>query len=152
MVKKLLIAALLGLLLGTSVAHADNHTGITERDRASIESARGILDAITPTNAPTSPLGFSSNEIKEQEDVVPLVQSIISTVTGLLAALAGIYALFMILKNAFQLITSDGDSKKIEGARKGILFSLLGLLGIMFSYLIIYTIVDTLFRLGNGGF
>lgn len=140
------------LLVGSFLFPSAFAEGISDADRASIERAEGYLDQIRPDNAPQSPFGFDTQEIQSQTDVVPLAQSIIGTITGFVAALAGTFAVFMILINAFRLITSDGDTKKIEGARNGILFSLLGLVGIMFSYLIIYTIVDTLFRLGSGGF
>ena len=133
-----------------TTVNAATDSGISKRDAAGIDAAQKYIESITPNNAPTSPLGFDTKTITDQKDVVPLAQSIIGTITGFLAAIAGTFALFMILLNAFRLITSNGDQKKIEGARGGILWSVLGLLGIMFSYLIIYTIVDTLFRIGSG--
>ena len=115
-----------------------------------VRNAEEYLKDITPENAPKTPLGFDATRIQSQTGAVSLVQEVISTITGFLAAIAGTFAVFMLMKHAFHLITSDGDSKKAGEARTGILWSLLGLLGIMFSYLIIYTIVDTLFRIGNG--
>lgn len=113
-------------------------------------NAEEYLDKITPENAPRKPLGFDSTSIQNEKQAVSLVQNIISTLTGFLAAIAGTFAVFMVLYQSYHLITSNGDSKKATDARNGILWSLIGLLGIMFSYLIIFTIVDTLFRIGSG--
>lgn len=147
MVKKLFLITVLALtMLTTQQAFA-----IDTRDAEGIEKAENYLEQITPTNAPRSPLGFDTNTLQRQEDVVPLGQTIISTLTGFLAAIAGTYAVFMILRYSYTFITSDGDSKKAEEGRKGMIFSIIGLVGIMLSYLIIYTIVDTLFRIGTPG-
>lgn len=148
MVKKTLLTILLAtMFLGAPVAFA----AIGDRDEAGINNAQNYLEQITPDNAPKSPLGFSKDVIQAQTDGVSLGQMIVSTLTGFLAAIAGTYAVFMILRHSYTLITSDGDAKKAEESRKGILWSVLGLAGIIFSYLIIYTIVDTLFRIGTPG-
>lgn len=147
MVKKYLAAIVLACslaLMPTAFAQ------ITKSDTATINNAQKYIEDITPNNAPKNPLGLDTNTIQEQKDIVPLAKTIISMVTGFIAALAGIYAVFMLLRHSFVLITSNGDSKKISEARGGIVRSLLGLVGIMFSYLIIYTIVDTLFKIGSG--
>lgn len=147
MVKKLLLPVLLACFLAVAPSAM---AAISAEDSAAINSAETYLNQIRPDNAPDSPLGFNSAELKTQDNVVSLGQSVISTITGFLAAIAGTFAVFMIIRHSFGLITSNGDQKKIEGARNGILWSLLGLLGIIFSYLIIFTIVDSLFRIGQG--
>ncbi|PIV90325.1 hypothetical protein COW46_03560 [Candidatus Gracilibacteria bacterium CG17_big_fil_post_rev_8_21_14_2_50_48_13] len=147
MVKKLLTLLLLSVSLCGAVpmAHA-----ISSADKDTVDSATNILNSITPDNAPKNPLGLNQETIAEQGDIVPLIKTIISMVTGFIASLAGIYAVFMLLKNAGALITSDGDQKKIGDARNGIFRSLIGVIAIMMSYLIIYSIVDTLFKIGSG--
>lgn len=147
MVKRFLALLLLSasLLLSTPTVLA-----ISDADRNNVESATNILNSITPDNAPKNPLGFNQETIGEQEDIVPLAKTIISMATGFIASLAGIYAVFMLIRHAAGLITSDGDEKKITDARSGIVRSLVGLIAIMLSYLIVFSIVDTLFKVGSG--
>jgi len=147
MVKRLLT---LLLLTGSLLVSTPAVVAISNSDRNNVESATNILNDITPDNAPKNPLGFNQETIAEQEDIVPLAKTIISMATGFIASLAGIYAVFMLIRHAASLITSDGEEKKISDARNGIVRSLIGLIAIMLSYLIVFSIVDTLFKVGSG--
>ena len=50
---------------------------------------------------------------------------------------AGVVALFFILISGIRLITSSGDPKAIEGARKTLTFAIIGLVIILLSFFII---------------
>jgi hypothetical protein len=53
---------------------------------------------------------------------------------------AGVVALFLIAIGGVKFITSGGDPKQAEGARKTITYAILGLLLIIFSFAILRTI------------
>lgn len=65
--------------------------------------------------------------------LIPLFQNII------IAALTfvGIVALFFIIFSGLKFITSGGDPKALEGARKTFTFAIVGLLVVLFSFFII---------------
>lgn len=63
----------------------------------------------------------------------PLFQNIITT----LLSLAGVAALFFIIFSGIKFITSGGDPKQVEGARHTLTYAIIGLLVILFSFLII---------------
>ena len=53
---------------------------------------------------------------------------------------AGVAALFFILISGVRLITSSGDPKAVEGARKTLTFAIIGLVIILLSFFIISVI------------
>lgn len=65
-----------------------------------------------------------------------------------LVALAGIVLFVMIFMGGLKYITSGGDPKALEGAKKTITFAVFGLLAILFSYLIL-VLIQNIAGLGN---
>lgn len=65
--------------------------------------------------------------------IVPLFANVISW----LFALSGVVALFLIIYSGIKFVTSGGDPKQVEGARKTLTYAVIGLLVIFFSYLIL---------------
>lgn len=65
--------------------------------------------------------------------IIPLFTNIISW----LFALAGTVGLFLIIFSGIKFVTSGGDPKQVEGARKTLTYAIIGLMVIFFSYLII---------------
>ena len=57
-----------------------------------------------------------------------------------LLTFAGIVALFLIIFSGIKFITSGGDPKQLEGAKKTLTFAIVGLFLILFSFLIINVI------------
>lgn len=53
---------------------------------------------------------------------------------------AGVVALFFIIISGIRLITSGGDPKAVEGARKTLTFAIIGLVIILLSFFIISVI------------
>lgn len=52
-------------------------------------------------------------------------------------ALAGVVALFLIIFSGYKFMTSQGDPKSLDGARKTFMYGILGLFLILLSFLII---------------
>ncbi len=81
---------------------------------------------------------FDSKELKgEAVDITRFINKVSKSFAGGAAAIA----IIMIVMNAFALVTAMGDSDAIGNAKKGLLWSFLGLLLIVFAYVIIKSIV-----------
>lgn len=66
--------------------------------------------------------------------------SVIERVVGYALGLAGIVLFIMLLIGGFSFITSGGDPKAAEGAKKTITSAIIGLIVILISYLILVII------------
>lgn len=75
--------------------------------------------------------------------IVPLFTNVITW----LFELSGTVALFLIIFSGIKFITSGGDAKQVEGARKTLTYAVIGLLVIFFSYLII-NLISTITGVG----
>lgn len=71
--------------------------------------------------------------------VGPLFKNVIDA----LLAFAGVAALFLIIFSGIKFITSGGDPKQVEGARKTLTYAIMGLLVIFLSFFIINLISQT---------
>ncbi len=65
---------------------------------------------------------------------IPAVFS--NVLTGLLM-FVGFFALFLFIFSGFKYMNAGGDPKKLEGARHTLIYGILGLLLVLFSFLII---------------
>ena len=74
-----------------------------------------------------------------QGDVATLscVPVIFLNLISALLMFAGLTALAMFLMGGFKLMNSKGDAKKIEGAQKNFTYGIIGLLIVLFSFVII---------------
>lgn len=67
-------------------------------------------------------------------DCIPIV--FLNVVNGFLM-FAGLFALFLFIYSGFRYMNSAGDPKKLEGARNTLIYGIVGLLVVLFSFLII---------------
>jgi len=65
------------------------------------------------------------------------LQDIFGNLVSAALALAGIVLFVMLLSGGLKFITSGGDPKAVDGAKKTITYAVGGLLLILFSYLIL---------------
>lgn len=72
-------------------------------------------------------------------DCVPII---IGNVVFWLLVFAGIVALFLIIISGFKFVTSGGEPKKAEGARKTLTYAIIGLVLILLSFAIVRFIAD----------
>ena len=80
----------------------------------------------------------SQNGIATFDCIGPLLQTIISW----LLVLAGIVALFLIIYAGIRFITSGGEAKQVESARKILTYAIIGLIIVLSSFFIINFIAD----------
>ncbi len=66
------------------------------------------------------------------------IQRIINALTGLAAAMAVLF----IIQNSFNLLTSAGGSEQVTKSKKGLMWSLIGLVLIIGSYIIVKTVIS----------
>ncbi len=67
-------------------------------------------------------------------DCIPTI--FLNIVTALLM-FVGTFALFLFIFSGYKYMNSAGDPKKLEGARNTLIYGILGLLLVLFSFLII---------------
>ncbi len=81
---------------------------------------------------------FDSSELQgDASDLTKFIEKVAKSLTGAAAAIA----IIMIVFNSISLVTSAGDSDAISNAKKGLLWAFLGLLLIVFAYVIIKNII-----------
>lgn len=65
------------------------------------------------------------------------IPAIFSNIVTALLMFVGTFALFLFIFAAFKFMNAGGDPKKLEGARHTLVYGILGLLLVLFSFLII---------------
>ena len=91
----------------------------------------------TPIPKPQYLVGTEEEASGDATDVVLFIQKIANAITGVVATVA---VLFIVINGAMMVI-SAGDSDKISNAKKGLTWGAIGLLLIMFAYIIVRTII-----------
>ncbi|MBU2524639.1 hypothetical protein KKG71_05620 [Patescibacteria group bacterium] len=79
----------------------------------------------------------------DQSSITYIVLLIMST----LFYAAGGIAIFFVVQSGVKYVLAAGDTGKVDEAKKGLLWSILGFTAILFSYTIIYNVVKWVFRL-----
>lgn len=71
---------------------------------------------------------------------IACIPVLVGQLYNILFSAAGAVAVFFIVWGGFKLIRSGGDPKQLEGARQSITYAIIGLIIILMSYFIIYSI------------
>ncbi len=86
---------------------------------------------------------------KEWEDCVKggvatldCIPAIFSNLVSLFLGFAGIYALVIFILGGYKYMNSGGDAKQLEGAKGNLIYGTIGILIVLFSFLIIRVISD----------
>ncbi|MCF7906044.1 pilin [Candidatus Gracilibacteria bacterium] len=121
--------------------------GEAQDDAPKTEAGYGLKQALESLDAyeedgetlilPQHLAGVDSELSGTADDVTLYLQRIINGVAGIAATLA---VAFLVV-NAFALVTATGGSDKIAKAKKGVIWSLVGLLLIIGSYVVVKTII-----------
>lgn len=82
----------------------------------------------------------ANGKVVDQVSTLNCVPAVFSNVLTGLLMLAGTFALFLFIFSAYKYINSGGDAKRLEGARGTLIQGILGLLVVLFSFLIIQII------------
>jgi len=161
LIKKLITAVLSISLFASSLALSQAATSRCDEDQF-----RDTIDCLlegtgAPTIVPTT--GDASITVDGEtvvefqddpgrtasDDLAIFIRDVIMLIAGVLASLAGTFAVFMLLKSAGMLVTSQGDMGKMNKAKDGIVNALIGILIISFAYMIIFTVVVNVFRVST---
>lgn len=70
------------------------------------------------------------------------LEGLFSNVVGIILGIAGIVFFILLLSSGFKFITSGGDPKALEGAKKTLTYAIGGLIIIILSYLILLLIKE----------
>ena len=70
------------------------------------------------------------------------LEGLFSNVVGIILGIAGITFFILLLSSGFKFITSGGDPKALEGAKKTLTYAIGGLIVIILSYLILVLIKE----------
>ena len=74
-----------------------------------------------------------------QGDVATLscIPAVFSNLLTALLAFAGLFALFIFIYSGFRYIHAGGDPKQLEGARNTLIYAIVGLILIVFSFFVV---------------
>lgn len=75
--------------------------------------------------------------IKEGAATLSCIPAVLQNILTWLFVFAGIAAVFFVVFAGIKFITSGGDAKQVEGARKTLTFAIIGLVIIILSYTIL---------------
>lgn len=70
------------------------------------------------------------------------LECVFKNIVGVILGFAGIAFFILLLSSGFKFITSDGDPKALEGAKKTLTYAIGGFILIIASYLILLLIKD----------
>ena len=75
--------------------------------------------------------------VKSGVATIGCIPAVFSNVLTALLIFAGLFALFIFIYGGYQYINSAGDPKKLEGARNNLIYGIIGLIIIIFSFFVI---------------
>lgn len=87
----------------------------------------------------TDPVAGSCTDTKSTSDF----NSIITKVVNIFTVVVGIVAVIMIIVGGFRYITSGGESNAVSGAKKTILFAIIGLIIVVLAQVIVRFVLNT---------
>lgn len=77
--------------------------------------------------------------------------SLVARVTNYLIGVAGIFAVFKIVQNGFNMIVFSGNAESIKKAKGGLINAILGLVLVMMAFGLIYTVIHGIFQIDFNG-
>lgn len=78
--------------------------------------------------------------VKDGVATLNCVPAIFLNILSALLMFSGLTALVMFIAGGFKLMNSKGDAKKLEGAQKNFTYGIIGLIIVLFSFVIINVI------------
>jgi hypothetical protein len=86
-------------------------------------------------------VGASCNENKKLKGDASDIATWIQKFGGKITSLMGMIAVVFLVYNAFLITTAAGDADRISQGKRGIMWTILGLMVAMFAYLIVKTVI-----------
>jgi len=78
-----------------------------------------------------------TNCVKEDVATISCIPAVFSNLLTSLLMFVGFFALIIFIFGGYKYMNSGGDPKKLESARNNLVYGILGLLLVLFSFLII---------------
>lgn len=100
-----------------------------------VQARLGLPEDLRPEHAPSTPGIIGSNEADYGNFILHLL-------AGSLLYLTGPIAIFFIAFGGLRYIISHGKQEEMEKAKKTITYAIVGLLVVIFSYVIIQTVIS----------
>lgn len=94
---------------------------------------------ITPVSA-LSLMGLDINEEFQPAETFQSVGDIGTVALGIIFSLGAIFTLIYIVMGGIKFITSDGEPNKVADARKNITFAVIGMVVMILTFVIMYTV------------
>lgn len=101
----------------------------------------GIKTYSAPGTNPSAPTVCTDVANQQTAGTNPVV-GLLKIVLNILALTAGIAAILLIIINGLRLILSNGDSNGVNGARTGLIYSLIGVGIVVFAQVIVVFVLD----------
>ncbi|MCF7830512.1 pilin [Candidatus Gracilibacteria bacterium] len=141
--KKILV---IGLVLFSSLGGVSIEVhGLDPKIHLATDKGYSIREALTSENIgfvkedefPKHLPGIFKNSKGDVSDLTSIMQKFANGLAGIAAAVAVLFIIY----NCFNLVTAAGESDKISKAKKGLIWSLVGLVLIMGAYIMTKTII-----------
>lgn len=92
---------------------------------------------MTPTPTPVLTFWGEAQCVVDGVATINCIPAVLKLVIQSLLLFAGIVAIFIIIQSGAKFVLSSGDPKRVEEARNGLVYALLGLLLIAAAYLLV---------------
>ncbi|EKD63100.1 MAG: hypothetical protein ACD_51C00340G0003 [uncultured bacterium] len=110
-------------------------------------AAYGIPDEYKPSNIAESWSAQQDGYTDEQKYNTTSITYILADLVSGLLAIVGVVAVYFLVSNGLSYATSMGQQDKIDKAKKGITWSIIGLGAILISYILVRFVIKTLFTI-----
>jgi len=110
-------------------------------------AAYGIPDEYKPSNIAESWSAQQEGYTDEQKYNTKSITYILADLVSGLLAIVGIAAVYFLVSNGLSYATSMGQQDKIDKAKKGITWSIIGLAAVLFSYILVRFVIKVLFTI-----
>ena len=105
-------------------------------------SAFSLKDALGRHGTGAGTPGFMPGTHDKYRDSTKSVTTVTQKIINVVVYLAGVIAVFFVVFNAGKLVLQGGDDSELGNAKKGFIWAAVGLGVIIFSYVIVKTIVS----------
>lgn len=107
-------------------------------------AAYGIPDEYKPSNIAESWSAQQEEMTDEQKYNTTSITYILADLVSGLLAIIGIAAVYFLVSNSLKYATSMGQQDKIDKAKKGITWAIVGLMAVLISYILVRFIIKIL--------
>lgn len=127
---------------GSEQKQSNNAANKEEGPKPCTFDSFGLADCLKPANAPDFDNVFTGGSTTDN------VKQLLGLIAGGIAALAGTAAILFIVIHGLRLATAGADEGRRTEAIKGLQWTILGLIGVIFAYVIVSVLIDVVTTVG----